>query len=249
VAAAAALLAWRADTLTRSGTAAAWLVGTAVLMGTGWRGGAVLAAFFVGSTLAGRGAPRPDGIDAKGERRDHRQVLANGGAAALAALVGLHDARLGHWLVTCAFAAAAADTFATGFGTRSRTPPRLLLSGTRVPSGTSGGVTPLGLAGGALGAALVAATGAATARWPILFPVAFLIGFAGTLLDSALGATVQGRFRCESCGQPSEWPVHRCGRDTVHQGGWRWLDNDGVNLSAALVATAGGWALWAWLSR
>ena len=98
--AAAALLAHRAGTLTRSGTVAAWMVGSAVLAGTGWQGGGVLAAFFVSSSLISRGAPAPRGLDPKGERRDHRQVLANGGVAAAAALVGLHDTPLGLWLLT-----------------------------------------------------------------------------------------------------------------------------------------------------
>ena len=70
---------------------AAWLVGTLVLHGTGWEGGGVLAAFFVSSSLVSRGAPRPPGLDPKGDRRDHRQVLANGGVAAAAALLGLRD--------------------------------------------------------------------------------------------------------------------------------------------------------------
>jgi uncharacterized protein (TIGR00297 family) len=241
------LLAHRAATLTGLGAVAAWLVGTAVLVGTGWEGGGVLAAFFVSSSLLGRGAPAPAGLDPKGERRDHRQVLANGGVAAASALVGLRHPGLGHWLLTCALAAAAADSWATAFGARSRVPPRLILSGSVVPAGTSGGVTALGSAGGAAGAMLIAATGAVTAGSVVLFPAASLVGFGGMLLDSLLGAALQGRFRCEACGERSEWPVHRCGRPTIHQGGLPWLDNDAVNLSAGVAAAAAAWAVWRWL--
>ena len=218
-----------------------------MLHGTGWEGGGVLAAFFVSSSLVSRWAPAPPGLDPKGERRDHRQVLANGGVAAAGALLGLRNPELGVWLLTSALAAAAADTWATAFGARSAAPPRLILGGRVVLPGTSGGITPLGSAGGAAGAILVAAVGAIPAGVPALFPVAALVGFGGMVLDSVLGAAAQGRFRCVECAERSEWPVHRCGRPTTHEGGLVWLDNDGVNLTAATGAAVVAWAAWVWL--
>lgn len=246
-AAGVALVAYRAATLTRSGAAAAWLVGTAVLAGTGWEGGGILAAFFVSSNLVSRGAPRPPGVDPKGERRDYRQVLANGGAAAAAALLGLREPPLGLWLLTSSLAAAAADTWATAVGARSAATPRLILGGAPVPPGTSGGVTALGSAGAAAGALLVSGVGAFAAGIPALFPIAALIGFGGMALDSALGAAAQGRFRCDRCGERSEWRVHRCGMPTTHEGGLAWLDNDGVNLTTSAAAALAAGAAWAWL--
>jgi len=247
VSAAVALLAHRAATLTGSGAVAAWLVGTLVLLGTGWEGGGILAAFFVSSNLVSRGAPAPPGLDPKGDRRDHRQVLANGGVAAAGALLGLRDPELGAWLLTSALAAAAADSWATAFGARSAAPTRLILDRRVVPPGTSGGITPLGSVGGAAGATLVAATGALAASMPALLPVAALVGFGGMLLDSVLGAAAQGRFRCGECAERSEWRVHRCGRPTTHEGGFAWLDNDGVNLTAGAGAAIVAWAAWVWL--
>ena len=242
-----AVLAYRVATLTGSGALAAWLVGTLVLYGSGWEGGGVLAAFFVSSSLVSRGVQAPPGLDTKGDRRDHRQVLANGGVAAAGALLGLRNPELGLWLLTPALAAAAADTWATAFGARSATPPRLILDGSVVPAGTSGAITPLGSLGGAAGAALVAATGSLAAGMPALLPVAALVGFGGMVLDSALGAAAQGRFRCVECAERSEWRVHRCGRPTSHEGGLAWLDNDGVNLTAGAGAAIVAWAAWVWL--
>jgi uncharacterized protein (TIGR00297 family) len=246
VAAAVAALAWAFRTLTGGGAIAAWLVGTLVLAGTGWPGAAALLAFFVSSSLVSRLEPADRRLDAKGSRRDASQVLANGGAAALAALLGPARPELALWLVTGALAAAAADTWATSLGRRSRIAPRLLLGGRMVPPGTSGGVTALGSGAALIGAALVAGAGAAAGGTPVLFPIGALVGFLGMALDSALGATLQGRWHCPACDLPSEWPVHRCGTRTFPRGGSPWLDNDGVNFAATLAAGALAWAAWAW---
>jgi len=237
-AAAVALLAWRAGTLTGSGAVAAAVVGALILLGTGWAGGAILAAFFVSSIVIGRVAPVAPALDAKGERRDSHQVLANGGPAALGALLAFRDPALGLWVVTGSLAAAAADTWATSLGGLSRPAPRRLLFGRRVAPGTSGGMTLLGCAGGLGGALLVAAVGAGTGGGFALLAVGTLIGFAGMVADSALGAGWQGRFRCPLCEVASDWRVHRCGSRTVREGGLRWLDNDAVNLSATALAAA-----------
>lgn len=190
--------------LTRRGAAAALAVGVATLWGFGWRGFALLLAFFVSGSLLTQ--------EARGRQRNERQVLANGGVAALAALAGSWAAFAG------ALAAATADTWATEIGRRSRISPRLITSGKPVAPGTDGGVTLLGTAGGIVGGGFIAGLSAwlpgamATATDPG-HPVWFwsVIAGAGTLgmlLDSVLGATVQGKTR--------------------------WLDNDAVNLAATL---------------
>jgi uncharacterized protein (TIGR00297 family) len=243
-AAAAAFLAWRARSLTADGAVAAAVVGTLVLAGTGWEGGAVLAAFFVSSSVVGRLVPAPHRGDAKGERRDRYQVLANGGPAAVASLlaalppVGNTERSLALWMVTGSLAAAAADTWATSLGALSPARTRRLLFGSPVPPGTSGGMTPAGTAGAAAGAGLVAAVGALASGWPALAPAGTLVGFAGMVADSVLGALAQGRFHCPACDTASEWRVHRCGARTIRTGGMAWLNNDGVNLAATSLAAA-----------
>jgi uncharacterized protein (TIGR00297 family) len=247
VAAAVAVLAWAARTLTGGGAVAAAMVGASVLAGTGWAGGAVLAAFFVSSSAVGRlASARPSG-DAKGERRDHRQVAANGGPAALGALLALHHPSLGFWLVTGSLAGAAADTWATAIGALSPAAPRRLLLGAPVPAGTSGGMTALGTLGALAGAALVAGVAAVAGNTPALAPLATLVGFAGMAADSALGAVWQGRFHCPVCDVASEWRAHRCGARTLQKGGLAWLDNDAVNLAAtsfAALLAAMAWRCW-----
>ena len=220
------------------------MVGTLILTGTGWQGGAVLAAFFVSSNLVSRIGPGVGAtLDAKSDRRDAWQVVANGGAAAIAAALS-PGSSAGIWAVTAALAAAAADTWATAVGTRSPVPPRLLWFGPPVPAGTSGGVTAAGSAAALAGAATVAAVGALATRAPALLAVGTLIGFLGMVADSAAGAFLQGRFYCRRCDQASEWRVHRCGAPTTRNGGLAWLNNDGVNFVATALAAGAGWAAW-----
>lgn len=184
--------------LTPAGAAAALVVGTATAWGTGWRGFGLLLAFFVSGSL----------LTKDGGRRTARQVVANGGVAAAAALLGSWPAFAG------AIAAAAADTWATEIGAHSRTPPRLITTGTPVPAGANGGVTLLGTAGGVCGAAVIGALfwllGPHPGRGAVVVAGA---GVFGMLFDSLLGATLQG---------PED----------------RWLDNNAVNLAMTLAGAA-----------
>jgi uncharacterized membrane protein len=193
------------------------------------------------------------GLDPKRERRDARQVAANGGPAALGALLGLqvgvHHGALALWIVTGSLASAAADTWATSLGGRSRLLPRRMLVGAVVPPGTSGGMTVVGCAAAAAGAFVVAAVGGLVGGGRSLAVSGTLIGFVGMVADSALGSAVQGRFRCPACDVASEWPVHRCGARTSPVGGWAWLDNDAVNLAATGLAAALSAAAWLCCSR
>ena len=242
---AAALVAWALRALTGSGALAATAVGAAVLWATGWPGGAVLGMFFLPSTLIGRvAAAKPGASDARGEQRDAVQVLANGAAAAAGACAEFRAPGLGVWMLTGALAAAAADTWATSLGALSPREPRALLSGRAVPRGTSGAVSLLGTLGGIVGALLVAGTAALGAGDPALLRAGFLLGVGGMILDSLLGAALQGRFRCPACGTPSERRRHHCGTRTDLVGGWRWLDNDAVNAVATTAAGLAAALLW-----
>jgi uncharacterized membrane protein len=106
-------------------------------------------------------------------------------------------------------------------------------------------VTGLGTVGAAGGAALLAAT---AAPFIGLWAAAIVcgIGMGGMLLDSLLGAAIQGRFYCDQCGRTSEQRVHRCGAATRRLGGIAWLTNDGVNALTSLAATSAGWLALCW---
>lgn len=251
VASAVAAAAWGARALTPRGAVAAAIVGALILATAGWPGGAALFAFFVTSSALSALCPDPAaaGGEAKGGRRDAAQVLANGGAAAAAAVLTHWSGAMVLWAATSALAAAAADTWATAIGGTATTAPVHLLSGARVPPGTSGAVTLRGTIGAAAGATIVALAAGLSARDHPLIPFAAAIGFAGMGLDSALGATVQARFQCPACAVATERPRHRCGARTTPVGGIRWLTNDGVNALTTLAAATAGALGWWWLAR
>jgi uncharacterized protein (TIGR00297 family) len=216
--------------LTPAGALAALAVGAAVTSGAGARGLVVLAAFFVTSSLLTPG----------GGRRTAVQVVANGGVAALAALLSPFYPALRVAFVG-ALSAAAADTWATEIGMRSGRTPRLLTTWRPVPPGTSGGVTLSGSLGGVAGAATVSLAALAVGFLPPMAATyALVAGILGALADSLCGATVQSRYRCPWCGEVTELRRHpACGVQGVPAGGVPGMNNDAVNLVATMVgATA-----------
>jgi uncharacterized protein (TIGR00297 family) len=246
--------------LSRSGAAGAVVVGTSIFWLGGWVWGLLLVAFFVSSSLLSRYREREkEGLAekfAKGHRRDLGQTLANGGAG-VALAVG--SALFPHpfWLAAYvgAMATVNADTWATELGVLSRVKPRLITTGRPVDVGTSGGVSRLGtfsaLAGGAFVGAIagllqLAAGGTGTDSLLLLLS-GVVGGLAGSFFDSLLGATVQAIYFCESCSKETERTIHRCGTATRRLRGWRWLNNDLVNLISSVFGAAAGLALAIWL--
>ena len=256
---------WR-RALTASGVVGAVLVGTMIFGFGGWVWGLLLVTFFVSSSMLSH-YRRADKVGvaekfAKGSRRDLGQTLANGGVGAVLAMAFasepnpiLFAAFLG------AMATVTADTWATELGVLSRVPPRLITTGAAVPTGTSGGVTPLGMWASVAGALLIGTVATALtqaqslfngAGWSlkaVSFPVlAVAGGLIGALFDSLLGAMVQGIYYCSRCAKETEAPVHHCGQPTQLVRGWAWLNNDIVNFAASvvggLVAAALAWLLW-----
>jgi uncharacterized protein (TIGR00297 family) len=248
-------LAHRLGALDRSGLWAATLVGGIVFGLGGWQWGMLLVGFFVSSSLLSHLRSGEKQIIhrefARGEARDWRQVLANGGWPALLSLASAYgQSPLLDYAFLGALAAVTADTWATELGILSSSPPRLISSGRKVPTGTSGAISPLGLGASLAGAAsiglLAVGLSGAECLWrgqmPSLLPLrlvgtACAGGMVGTMMDSLLGATLQGKWRCEKCQRETERRVHSCGEWTYHLRGIPWLDNDGVNTISSLAGS------------
>lgn len=250
IALAVAVAARRLRALSYDGAIMATLIGTAA-MGSGWRWGVLLVAFFVASSALSRWRAatkeaRTRGILEKGGERDAWQVAANGGVFAVAAILALRGWPAASALGAGALAAAAADTWATEIGTLSRRTPVSMLTLRPVPAGTSGGVTLLGWLGAALGAGFIAAVSAVLGWGPHVALAAVVGGLAGATADSLVGATVQARRWCARCAEATERKVHSCGERTTVAGGLRWMDNDTVNLLATIVGGVVALLTWRW---
>lgn len=249
IAGAISLAARRTRSLSRGGAATATVLGT-LAMAAGFSWGALLITYFVASTALSHlrrahKEARTAGVVAKGGERDAVQVLANGaifGAAAAAFLVRPNV----RWFALAAgsLAASAADTWATEIGTLSQSDPRSILTGRRVPIGTSGGVSLIGTLAMLVGAVFI---GAVTLLLGWTLEVGFRVaigGVFGAIVDSVIGATLQSRRWCDTCTRETERLTHDCGAETRALRGLRWMDNDLVNF---LSAAAGG-LLAAWLT-
>ena len=256
---------WR-RALSASGVAGAVVVGTLTFGLGGWVWGLLLITFFVSSSWLShyQQAVKERIADkfAKDSRRDLGQTLANGGMGALLAVAfAIHPDPLFFAAFLGVMGTVNADTWATELGVLSRVAPRSITTGQEVAVGTSGGVTWLGVWASTAGALLIGAMATALTQaasllkgtgWQVdavAFPLLAVIGgVSGSLFDSLLGATVQGIYYCDHCGKETERHTHRCGRPTRLVRGWRWLNNDVVNLAASaaggLTAALLAWLVW-----
>ena len=252
--AAMALLAWRVGSLRIDGAIMACGIGASALC-VSWSWGAYLIMWFVlASTLSrigrARKVERTREVVVKGDQRDARQVLANGGVFGLCALtaliLGIDGAQHRSFVAIAAaasLAASGADTWSTEIGTLLGGAPWSVRTWRHVPPGTSGAITIAGSVAGLVGAAVLAGIAASMGMLTSsLVPTVAIGGAAGAMCDTLLGAFVQERRHCLACALDTEQHTHRCGTATSLVGGMRRLDNDLVNLlcslTGALVALA-----------
>ncbi|MEC0239128.1 DUF92 domain-containing protein [Paenibacillus dokdonensis] len=240
--------------LTISGAAAAFIMGT-IYFGAGnllWFG--ILLVFFISSSLLSKfkqvNKSELEKSYAKTGTRDAGQVFANGGAGMLLCILNAMWPHPG-WVYVFigVMAAVTADTWATEWGGLSRRQPRSVLTGKVVAPGTSGGVTLLGSTAAGLGGLMIALFGwlfADLTGMENLFVAFMLAGIAGGLVgafaDSFLGATLQVMYRCDVCGKDVEVLTH-CGQPTRRIRGLHWMNNDAVNFLSSCVGGLAAWAL------
>ncbi|XP_041936307.1 transmembrane protein 19 [Alosa sapidissima] len=194
----------------------------------------------------------------EGGQRNWIQVLCNGGIPTELALLYMIEVGSGEipvdfgkqysasWICLSllgALSCSAGDTWASEVGpVLSQTKPRLITTWKEVPTGTNGGVTPVGLVASFLGGLTVGASyfisqilfvsdlHLAVPQWPVIV-YGGVAGLLGSGLDSLLGAEMQYSGYDESTGKvvnyESKTTKRICGKPI--------LDNNAVNLFSSLL--------------
>jgi uncharacterized protein (TIGR00297 family) len=239
---------YRLKILKLSGAVAAFILGTLVF-GIGGLPWMIPMALFFGlsSLLSKLGRKRKASFESvyeKSGNRDMMQVLANAGLALPLVLLWFYTGDvIFYFAYLTGLAAATADTWATELGAFSPGQPRNILNMKPVTKGTSGGVSIFGTFSALLGAAALAASGWLSAGlwWnqsiqPSVIIVIITAGFAASLLDSILGASVQAQYQCGQCGNITEKRVHCAISSEQFYRGIPWINNDMVNFFCTLFS-------------
>ncbi|KAE8615626.1 hypothetical protein XENTR_v10008568 [Xenopus tropicalis] len=235
---------------------------------------ALLTFFFISSKLTkwkGEVKKCYDSEYKEGGQRNWVQVFCNGGLPAELALLYMIENGPGEipidfskeytasWMCLSllgALASSAGDTWASEIGpVLSKSSPRLITTWEKVPVGTNGGVTPVGLISSLLGGTSVGVAyfvtqlifvpdlEIAAPQWPIVI-YGGMAGLLGSLIDSYLGAIMQYSGYDESTGKIVNHPTKEakfiCGKPI--------LDNNAVNLFSsiliALLLPTAAWSFW-----
>ncbi len=239
------IISYRLKYLSLSGSIATFLLATIIYGIGGWEWTVPIFVFFIASSLLSKyGKSRKRRFELmfdKSDKRDAGQVAANGGIAGIIILVWyLFPERTELYLFYLgAIAAVTADTWGTEIGTLMKGKPRSIVTFKTVEPGTSGGVSAAGLAGGIAGALLIVLS-ASMVRSDLLsvFNIAAVVfaGFAGSIVDSILGATLQAQYQTPE-GKRTERAIVN-GMPTQLILGYRWMTNDIVNWLCALSGAA-----------
>jgi len=247
-AALAGFAAWRRS-LTGAGLALAFLFSVFIAYFGGVPAFFALAFTFFLTAAAGRIFPprrkKAEELNAKSGRRDAAQIFCNVGTGCAAmALYGLSGNEAFFIAFGAAMAASLSDSMASEIGVLSKRLPRDILSGKIVPAGLSGGVSALGFFASCCGALAVSGVFVVLGgRSAPAFFIIFTCGTLAALLDSVLGALVQGKYRCGVCGKISEKKAH-CGVRSEIFSGFSWASNDFVNLLNNIFSAVVAYALW-----
>ncbi len=181
--------------------------------------------FILSSTLSGVLKPKFHKSNSKG--RDIVQVYANGGIALIICILDFfwNDPIL-IYLYLSSVASAASDTWGTEFGKLSKKHPVSILSFQKMNHGTSGGVTLIGTTGSLVGSLVI---GSVTF---LIVPVHNLVllgiivsGFLGSIFDSVVGASLQGKFKT-----PDGKIIEEGVQEATLVSGKTWMTNNLVNL-------------------
>jgi uncharacterized protein (TIGR00297 family) len=192
-------LGYRAGTVSKSGAVTGALVGAIIYVGGGPGAWVLLLVTFVAASATSRfGLVRKERLgiaEERGGRRGAGNAVANCGVAAMAAIAAATTPYTAAALaaLVAALTAGGSDTVASEIGKAWGRSTFLVTTLRRVKPGTAGAMSLEGTAAGLAAAFALAATGAALGLIPASLILIVAAGAtAGALVESALGATLEG---------------------------------------------------------
>jgi uncharacterized protein (TIGR00297 family) len=241
-----AYAAYKKESLTLDGSIGATFLGTLMYATSGLFGSIMMVVFFLSSSILSHFKKNKKGKAArqfdKTGRRDIMQVFANGGVGLIHSIL-YYITKNPAYLVFLgvSFAAANADTWATELGLLNKKNPISLRTFKPVEKGTSGAISLFGTFSALIGSMLIGIF--ATFGFSLLniniaelglevthaFQMVTLGGFIGSLIDSILGATVQGVYYSHELKGETEKKEYN-GRPNLLIRGFGFVNNDLVNF-------------------
>ncbi len=192
-------LAVQSRKLTILGGVAASAVAICIYLGMGFSGIALLGSFFILGVLATSWKKNEKRrlrlVEANNQQRNERQVLANGGFAALLGVIAwmFPDYQIIlHLMLACSLSSATADTLSSELGVIAGKKFYNILTWKADTKGENGVISLEGTLCGLIGSLLIAFVFAATVEWNLNSIIVIIVaGTIGNLFDSVLGATLE----------------------------------------------------------
>ncbi len=235
------VLSYRMRFLSLSGSVMTVMLGTLIFGLGGLKWTIPILTFFVFSSLLSRaGKDKKKNFKDTFEKtgvRDYAQVLANGGIGGLLVVINyFYPSTIVYDLYILSLAVAMADTWGTEIGVYFKARPWLITSLKKVEPGISGAVSIHGSFGALAGSLILTASGLFYLNPFSLnhFILIVFLGFAGSVIDSIFGATIQAQYHCAVCNKYTE-KIQHCDTPSILDSGYRIINNDFVNLSSTIV--------------
>ena len=222
------------EALSLSGFLGALIMGVVLIMLTNLNYLVLFAIFFIFCSLVSKLIKKKDFISTKGSKRDVIQVYANGGIALLICLYDyFYPSSLNILLFSSSIAAAMSDTWATEFGKLSKSKPKSIISLKTINHGESGGITLIGTFGSIIGSTIIGFSAYLLFSISVINVLGIILsGFFSALIDSILGATLQGKYKLID----SEKIIEVENKNSTHSSGYKWMTNDIVNLINTFIS-------------
>lgn len=234
------LLSYKIKFLSLSGSFGAFLIGTIIFGLGGLKWSVPILFFFITSSILSVINPGKNSDKVKlffpYEPRNISQVFANGIIPTLILIADLFlSKQIFIYLYIASIASVCADTWGTEIGTWTKRTTYNITTLKRITQGQFGGVSLVGTAGAFLGSVFVTASSLIYIDLEFDYFVFIIIsGLTGSMIDSVIGATVQVKYLCRSCGNIVEREEH-CNNQTIYYSGYKFINNDSVNLLAGIT--------------